>query len=349
MAEAENRDGLIKKDAAILNAFRAMVGNMGDYAGWLEIRYDKDQNMLVLEKTGEKVDNPFEAISPIIPEKDHRFYIFKSPLESEVDHAGRRLFILVHWGPDQSPVKTRMMYASARGEIKSYLGNKQFVEDLFASRADEIDLGYYERDRDNSNQHLLRTADEVIKAQVEEECMPVGVATPVLKQMKVKLSDEVPGLLNQYKEGEIDSVLMNMDQKNEGLVGKAADNDFEELKASLDGPCFILHKFKHVNPENENVGSNMFIYFSPTENKDRRTKFTYSLTKTNAKAAIEDSGIKIEETFEVGGLGELENQKLLDALYLERKQKVVSAKPQVAGAKKAKKKKKKRAAALDDL
>lgn len=344
MAEAENRKGLIGKDQEIQNAFTAMKAKMGNYKGWIEIRYDASSNMLVLDKSGEKVDDPFGEISSIIPEKDHRFYIFASPLESD-----NSKFVLLHWGPDASPVKTRMMYASARGEIKGWLGTNDFVEDIFASRTDEVELEFYASRRDNSDQDQLRTADEIMKAKVEAECAPVGIATPVLKQMKVSVADEMTGLFTQYKDGEIDTVTMTLDLKNEGLVGKAGENDFEQLKASLDGPCFILHKFKHVNPENENVGSNIFIYFSPTDNKDRRTKFTYSLTKPNAVSAIKAAEIEITETFEFGGVDEMGNEQIMAVLYVKREQKVVSAKPQVAGAKKSKKKKKKRAAALDDL
>lgn len=333
-------------DKQVQSEFIQMKSSMGDYKGWLELVYDPDSTSIVLGQTGEQCDDPFAAFASIIPEKSHRFYIFKSPLESESEK-----FVLVHWGPDATKVRERMAYANSRANVKDALGSSDFVDDHFCSSMKEITLDYYRHVKEVLPSIDVRSGEEIIKEEVERETQPVGTSTAVLKQLAIGYDEGMEELFDKYKQNSFDTVVMTLQPKNQKLEGVEGKSEFSELVSDLSesGPCFILHRYKHEDKEGNSAAENIFVYFSPTNNKDRRAKFTYSLCKANATQLIESFDIKIREKFEVGDAADLNNASILKVLYPEEVKQIISAKPKAPGKKSSKSKRKKKAAALEGL
>ena len=77
--------------------------------------------------------------------KAHRFFIIRDPTQNnaitanddpeskEDDSSKMSLYILIHYAPDLSPVKQRMIYASSRPSLKAFLGPSSFSEDYHCS------------------------------------------------------------------------------------------------------------------------------------------------------------------------------------------------------------------------
>lgn len=342
-----SRGALVEVQKSVQSEFIQMKSQMGDYKGWLELVYDATATSIKLGQTGDQSDDPFAAIGPIIPEKNHRFYIFKSPLHSE-----KGKFLLAHWGPDATKVKERMHYASARQPVKDMLGSSDFTDDHFASTKKEFDLEYYRHVKEVLPSIDVRSGEEIMKEEVENDTQPVGTQTAVLKQLAVKYDEGMEELFDKFKQMNCDTIIMNLDAKDQKLQGNEGHEDFLELVESLaeSGPCFILHRYKHNDKEGSSTALNIFIYYSPTNNKDRRAKFTYSLCKANATQLIESFEIKIGDKFEYGDSEDITDDSILKVLYPEEMKHIISEKPKAPGAnKKSRSKKKKKAAALEGL
>ena len=118
--------------------------------GYLNIKLDLEKNEFVIAEyatKGDEDDNDalFAQMSKACVEKEHSYFIIRDPthknakvLDEAKDNESNtksqlNLYILIHFAPDLSPVKQRMMYASSRPSLKAFLGQSAFSEDYHCS------------------------------------------------------------------------------------------------------------------------------------------------------------------------------------------------------------------------
>ena len=122
--------------------------------GYLNIAINLKTNKFEVIKYGTNKDlsdeELFEQMKSECPDKEHTYFIVRDPTNNNVikskdsdskdnsDQASTsktqlNLYILIHFAPDLSPVKQRMMYASSRPSLKAFLGQSAFSEDYHCS------------------------------------------------------------------------------------------------------------------------------------------------------------------------------------------------------------------------
>jgi len=333
---------LFKLDEAVVQEFRKMKSKLGQWKGWLKLQIE-DKTKIVLTGSGEPVENIFAPLHAAAEQepKAHCFFLAKSPL-------GKKQFFVLHWGPDAAPVKDRMLYASGRQTIKDTLGSSDFTDDFYVNTLAELTLENYTHEKETIPQIDVRTQDEIEKEEADAEQIPMGTKTTVLTQLNVKTSEGTDGLLKEYLEGSVNTIIMTIEKKTQNIESTKGSDNYAELCSVLDDtgtPAFILHRFNHADPNGEAAASSMFVYFSPTGATDRRARFTYSLCKSNALSLIESKGIAVDDKarFECGSMAdEMSAQKVLEALYPEQKEIVHHAKAAAPAQRRRGKKKKKK-------
>ena len=138
---------------------------------YLNVKLDLDKNEFVVDQYATKADNNadddgdalFAQMSKACVEKEHSYFIIRDPthknakvLDDAKDNESNtksqlNLYILIHFAPDLSPVKQRMMYASSRPSLKAFLGQSAFSEDYHCSSIVEAFIAFSH----NTNDYFL--------------------------------------------------------------------------------------------------------------------------------------------------------------------------------------------------
>lgn len=97
--------------------------------GYLNISIDFETDSFVLKDYATKevsAEETWSKMSSAAIAKTHTYFVIADPVKES-------LFIFIHWAPDSSTVKQRMLYASSRATLKSFLGDANFTPDYFCS------------------------------------------------------------------------------------------------------------------------------------------------------------------------------------------------------------------------
>ena len=105
-------------------------------------------------KAGNNDDETWKEMMTKCKAKQHTFFIVKDP-------ENKKLFKLIHYAPDQSPVNQRMIYASSRKTLKNNLGNALFSNDLHITSPDELNLTKLLKAKQKLNDVDVRTEAEI--------------------------------------------------------------------------------------------------------------------------------------------------------------------------------------------
>ena len=101
--------------------------------GFIQISIDFDKDEFVLLRSVDKsdsADETWQSMLPHVEDKTHTIFITRDPMDD-------KLMLLIHFAPDQSPVRQRMLYASSRNKLKQALGQALFSHDYHISKKEE--------------------------------------------------------------------------------------------------------------------------------------------------------------------------------------------------------------------
>merc|ERR1711879_59422 len=124
----------------------------------------KNEFNMVAFKDNKDGDDALAAICKSLKKKTHQYFILRDPLVQE-----NNKFVLLHYGADQSAVKTRMIYASSRASLKGHLGGSVFSEDYFISTPDECSFTAFNKRRNLDLDIDLRTEAEAEREEANME------------------------------------------------------------------------------------------------------------------------------------------------------------------------------------
>merc|ERR1719229_1415993 len=126
-----------------------------DKFGYMSITVNLNKNQFQVARYAEQKDSDEATFEMMIGEcrpKAHRYFIIRDPTvkntaasnpeskEDDSSSGSSNMYILIHYAPDLSPVKERMIYASSRPSLKQFLGPSSFSEDYHCSSADDLSL-----------------------------------------------------------------------------------------------------------------------------------------------------------------------------------------------------------------
>merc|ERR1719229_1301663 len=266
----------------------------------------------------------FEQMTFKCREKAHRYFIIRDPTqnnstsanddpESKEDDSSSKmnLYILIHYAPDLSPVKQRMIYASSRPSLKAFLGPSSFSEDYHCSSTEEMNLKSIVDARTLHHKIDFRSEAEIEKEQAAMESVATAAKSAVMKSLPIEVQDSAKAAIEAYKSGGSQCVFLTLTKGTQGIEGEAQKaNNIGQIKALLTekDPRYILFMYskskQDQEEQKEQVGSKMiFGYYCPDQ-ADRKLRFTYSTCKTNVIEYCSSVGLEFYSKVEVTSLGD---------------------------------------------
>eukprot|EP01084_Bolivina_argentea_P300501 518170_1 len=164
--------------------------------GYLNIGISFETNKFYVKKTTLNEDDNIETVfSDMVKSctpKEHTYFIIRDPTnnnnkptkndnntndddDDDNDNDNNKStkinnrYILIHFAPDLSPVKQRMMYAASRPSLKAYLGQANFSEDYHCSTLEELSYKNISDARTLHHTIDFRSDSEIEKQQASME------------------------------------------------------------------------------------------------------------------------------------------------------------------------------------
>jgi len=304
------------------NAFGELMKSE-DY-GYIEVGIDFKENELIVVQLegGMSKDDVFPSIKKLLKPKSHQFFVVKDPFSD------KNMFKIVHFGSDGSDVKTRMIFASAREPLKSYLGSSSFSEDFFFSSIDDCEISGLISSSDDLD---LRTDEEKLSQEALDDQDVLPVTSQVIHSLPIEVDESAKAMAMKFKDRKVKAAIFKLD-KNQSLNGEeiALEEKVDEsgklksIVATLNKvvePRYVLFTFSHRKGK-----SNIFLYYCP-EKADRNLKFTYSTCKINMVEFLKIAEISVELKLEETVTDDITPMYLLKTMFPPKTENTKFAKP----------------------
>jgi len=341
---------LFKCNKKVNDAFGELMKS-ADY-GYVEVGIDFKENELIIvgSDLGMSKDDVFPSIKKLLKPKNHQLFVVKDPFSD------KNLFKVVHFGSDGSAVKTRMIFASAREPLKTYLGTSSFSEDFFFSTIDECQESGMLTSADDLD---ARTDEEKLAQEALDDQDVLPVSTQVIQSLPIKVNESAKEIAIKFKNGQckaaifslgkkqsVDGAEIDMDAKIEtdtdakvekGDEKSKVDDQLTNIRATLnkvEEPRYVLFKFKR--------DKSVFLYYCP-EKAERNLKFTYSTCKVNIIEFLKIAEIPVDLKLEEDQSADVNVNNVLQALSPRTVEAQKFAKPAMPNRKRRPKTKKSKA------
>jgi len=327
---------LFKCNEKVNEAFGKLM-NSEDH-GYVEVGIDFKENELIVvyEDGGMSKDDVFPSIKKILKPKSHQFFIVKDPFSD------KNLFKIVHFGSDGSNVKTRMIFASAREPLKTYLGSSSFSEDFFFSTIDDCEQSGMIL---SSNDIDTRTDEEKLAQEALDDQDVLPVSSQVIQSLPIEVDESAKSMAMQFKEGKVKAAIFKLGKKQalngEEIEIEEKNDESGQVKSIVSKlnmvlePRYVLFTFTHQKGK-----SNIFLYYCP-EKANRNLKFTYSTCKINIVQFLEIAEIPVDLKLEETDSADLTSEYLLETMFPTKTEKAKFSKPAMPRKRRAKTKKSK--------
>lgn len=304
----------------LTDAFRS--ANLDDDIGYMRIEIEGEA--FVKKSEGKIADT-----------KEEMFKIVAKELEPKVPCYMATKFqkdqwLLIYWVPDKSHVKKKMLIASSYAELKTGLGNSFFVGEYPISNREECTYEGWKESLSTKDDDELMTKEEKEQKEMafsSSLCMSetkvaavVGIAIPS--------TDEAKAAFIKFAAGEINTIIMDIDQEKEVLgISESGNFSFSDLAAKLPPkePRYLLHNFEH-DKDGQKKTKEVFVYYCPDKSKPRQRMF-YSTAKSTCLLRLEEAKIPEPKRMEISDPKELTSQAVKDEIYPKTTVKKVFKKP----------------------
>jgi len=344
-----------------------------DTFGYMSITVNLNKNKFQVARYAEKKDSDESTFEMMVGEcrpKAHRYFIIRDPTvknttasssdpesKEEDSSSSSNMYILIHYAPDLSPVKERMIYASSRPSLKAFLGPSSFSEDYHCSSTEELSMKQIVDARTLHHKIDFRSEAEIEKAEAEMDSVATTAKSAVMKSLPIEVQDSAKAAIEAYKSGKSKLVFLSLAKGSQAIEGE------EKVASSLAGikgllsetePKYLLFQYaKSSNQDNEEhkeqMGSKMiFGYFCP-EKADRKHRFTYSTCKANVVQYCSSVGLEFYSKVELTSLSDLKEEYMDYHVFPVREKKEVFAMPKAPKQRSKAKKKGRKKINMDDL
>lgn len=321
----------ITPSVEVADAFKAAKSGANPNFGWMQIGINLDNNSFKLMKnndTSGNRDDDWQAMQGVFVEKNHTFIITRDVLKPQ-------LFLLIHFAPDLSPVRQRMLYASSRGTLKSQLGTANFAQDYHIDQINECDAARLIDHRTLHERVELRTDEEILKQETAHETAPKTIKSSVMKSLPIELTDSGKEVINKFNSGEYKTVFLELNIATQAISGstQSATSIADIQKVLPDSnPRYMLFYFSDPS-ESNSAPQRLFGYYCPAS-ADRKEKFTYSTCKTNVIEYCQSVQLQFFSKVEFTSKEDVNSDFLAYHVFPKHEEKVLHAKPSAPGRKK---------------
>lgn len=299
--------------------------------GFIEVGIDMVKHQLIFRGSGRSsgsAESDWEFIQKKCQPKQHTYFLVPSPAPNE-DHR----WILIHYAPDLSPVKMRMLYASNRNNLKEHIGPSDFSSDYFVSEARAVDLQVFNKSIGIGYEKIdVRTNAEMIRDDANLETRPQMTKSAVMAQLPINVLDSGIGVFKGFAGKSIPSGLLSLNTKNQDVEGEELQIDDADALGQVlppDEPRYILFCFRHER-NGIPTSKNIFVYYCP-DAANRREKFTYSTCKQNILLSAEQIGVRVDLKLEIADRADINTRYFTRELYPVKDVKQNFSKPMAPG------------------
>jgi len=319
----EVRDQL-KKD------FLAAQNN--EEVSYLKIEIQNDTFVKTAEgKTSGSRDSDLAAIQKLLEPKKPCFVVARAEEKEK--------WTVFFYLPDNCIVRDRMVYASSNAALKLGLGAPKFVQDFILRDAKECTTQGYADSRKRGAETDVLTMEERMKIEAETDSIRTVSASVSSKMsgmggVPIKPNGEAQAAIQAVASGSQTTAVLLLDLATEQLQ-KAAGSGNVEIDAFVKSlpdkePRYVLHNFKHDNPDGKRVNAFVFVYYCP-DIAIPKMKMFYSSSKSVVVSLCEQLGAPVTKQIETSQAGELTKQLVLDELYPKKVDNKGFSKPKAAG------------------
>jgi twinfilin-like protein len=285
-------------DDAVKTAFATALEDKGTF-GFLQIGIDDATQKFTLLKSerGAEHASDWSAIAPLCEKKSHTFIVV---MDTSEKGALSGLCVLMHWGPDESPVRDRMLYASSRATLKAFLGTSNFsTPDYYASVPADLSVEAFLKQRSMHLDIDFRSEEEREKEAASLEATAKSTSTSIMQRLPVEFTDSAKEAIEAFKAGSAKFVVISLSGDALEIVNGEvhADSSLDYITSVLKSePCYLMFWHTRVrgeedgDPTGEELTKSVFGFYCPDDAK-RMEKFTYSTCKVNITDFCQDIGL----------------------------------------------------------
>jgi len=273
---------------------------------WIKVEITVDSNpeemVCVKENKLGDFESDVNGLQEELQPKHPCYILFRKDSKNVQEELGYD-WLLISFVPDGSPVKSRMLYASSRDNLKKGLGSSYFTYEIHASEKDEVTLNTV----NNSNKkeaHVLTESEIQVKHETKMENKERGESVTSGDNVAVKFpcSEEAKHKLEELAKGNVNYVRLSLNIEKETIEygGESGTFTISELPSKVPEkiPSYHFYRWKHEfeGAECDNI---VFIYCCPT-GSPVKARMLYSTVKTatvnHANALKAEASHKIEIT-----------------------------------------------------
>jgi hypothetical protein len=225
-----------------------------------------------------------------------------------------------------------MVYASSIAELQRGFGQAKFVPVSIyrISEGPECTWEAYAKTLQNIDKSELMTSEELMAQEARHDSVNAvgGSKVSAIVGMPVKVQDGATGFIEQVKNGELTTLILQLNNETEVLErADSGDYTLEEIakKMTRQEPRFIIHNFRHSN-EGKEIVATIFIYYCPDGAKPRLKMF-YSSCKNVVQHIVTNTGITVAKSLETSEPSEVTPASVLTELYPQQVAKAGFKKP----------------------
>ncbi|KAI1809929.1 actin depolymerizing protein [Poronia punctata] len=253
--------------------------------------------------------------------------------------------VAVTYVPDTAKVRQKMLFASTRLTLVRELGSEHFRETIFATTAQELTPGGFEKHDAHAKQDAPLTEEERSLGEVKRAEAEAGSGTGVRdihlsSNMSMPVQNDAVEALRQLGQGGGRVIVMLKINSQSEVVELVPDSSkptsiSEAVKAiSTSEPRFTFFRYRPSRPDSEDKDVLLFFYTNPATGGTKAVKdrMIYPLQKRAILVMAEkEGGCAIEKKFEVEDPSEITEETVLDELFPKVETKTAFRRPKRPG------------------
>jgi len=317
----------ISPSASLQSEFHAAIKN----SNLLFVKFEIQNDTFV--KTGQgnstgSLPSDFKAMQAVLNDKQPCYIVFRLDANK---------WCCVCYIPNDSPVRSKMIYASSKAALKAGLGNDKFGEDYNISDKKECVLEDFNAAAKGVGKDIVMSADERMYHETRHE-HAAGTSegkVSAIVGIPIQVADSTLQALKGVASGSVSSLELVIDPSTETLGNAPITNtQLSALKLPEKEPRFfvVVHKYVH---DGANKNKLLLIYYCPNK-AIPKLKMLYSTSKSNVIKIFETLGIKDFHNLEVNEASELAEDVVIADIHPPTAADRGFAKPKAGGRGKAK-------------
>jgi twinfilin-like protein len=237
-------------------------------------------------------------------------------------------WLLIFYCPDNSPVRSKMLFASSLSSLKEGLGGSKFTKwDFPIDSADECNIVEYERTTSDAGDSVMTYEEKhAFDASKHAPSFSENEVSAIVN-VPINVDDEALNSMKGFAGGSHTTCVFLLNKAEQLELAEAGNDSLDVVASKLpdNEPRFILHAFTH-DRQGADVTSNVFIYYCPGKAHPKLRMF-YSTVKANVIQVFEALGVAKAKNMECSETKEISDEIALKELYPDKVEKKTFAKP----------------------